>query len=774
MRMKAAGLALLLGVWAIILGVSLQQPNIAAQSTNPERRVVTEVEFLGQASVAVGLLKDDTEIGGLSALTYDSTTDRYYVLSDDRSERDPARFYTVALDLGDGALTNGDVVFVDTTTLLGPGGLPFDPGTIDPEGIALSSQRTLFVASEGALAGPSPINPAIIEFGLGGQQIRTLTLPATFLPDGSDVFGPRNNLNFESLTLSPDARTLTTAVENALLQDGPEADVGVVSLSRTLSFNPVTGQPGGQTVYPTGPALSAVSPSIPHGLVDMVALDNDGTFLTLERGPAAVNGLTVRLYLAQAQGALDVRDVADLMRDDQPVPYEIDPPVSKTLLLDFADLGLPFVNNFEGMTLGPVLPDGRQTLILVSDNNFSFIPSEFVALGLTVESVPAVLPALETPLTYDEANPPSDAIAGDATDAAVWLHPTDPGRSVVALTVQDGGLIVVDLAGELIQTVAPPTYGAVSYNSVDVIYDFPLDGAPGDVFVVSDRANDTLAVFAIDSQTGLLLDVTSPGMPPTLFGIDDGQATAYGLAAYAALDDGRYTVFVTQAAGDLVAQVELSADGAGGVTGTVIRLLELPAPTGDPADSQAEGVVVDRLLGHLYVAQSVTGILKFSAEPDGGPAYTVIHAIDEPYLQPDIEGLALYYGPGSAGYLLASSQGDHTYALFERGGDNAFVGRFSVAAADEIDQANESDGLEVVNAALGSAFPEGLLIVQDGANDPQNAVPEGGQLENNSTNFKFVPWDEVANAFPGPLLIDPGSYDPRYPMRSLLPVALGG
>ena len=42
----------------------------------------------------------------------------------------------------------------------------------------------------------------------------------------------------------------------------------------------------------------------------------------------------------------------------------------KTLLLDLRTLGIP-LDNVEGMTLGPRLPDGRQSLVLVSDNNFA-------------------------------------------------------------------------------------------------------------------------------------------------------------------------------------------------------------------------------------------------------------------------------------------------------------------------------------------------------------------------------------------------------------------
>ena len=45
-------------------------------------------------------------------------------------------------------------------------------------------------------------------------------------------------------------------------------------------------------------------------------------------------------------------------------------PVQKTLLLNLDTLGIP-LDNVEGMTIGPTLPDGRQSLVLVSDNNFA-------------------------------------------------------------------------------------------------------------------------------------------------------------------------------------------------------------------------------------------------------------------------------------------------------------------------------------------------------------------------------------------------------------------
>jgi Esterase-like activity of phytase len=49
------------------------------------------------------------------------------------------------------------------------------------------------------------------------------------------------------------------------------------------------------------------------------------------------------------------------------------------LLLDLDALGIT-LDNVEGMAIGPDLADGRRTLVLVSDNNFS--PAQFTQVLL--------------------------------------------------------------------------------------------------------------------------------------------------------------------------------------------------------------------------------------------------------------------------------------------------------------------------------------------------------------------------------------------------------
>jgi myo-inositol-hexaphosphate 3-phosphohydrolase len=157
--------------------------------------------------------------------------------------------------------------------------------------------------------------------------------------------------------------------------------------------------------------------------------------------------------------------------------------------------------------------------------------------------------------------------------------------------------------------------------------------------------------------------------------------------------------------------------------------------------------------------ENVGGILKFSAEPDGGNAFTLIHSFDSGFFKPEAEGLAIYYGPHGTGYLLISSQGDSTFAVFRREGNNEYLGSFVVGDVLDIDQANETDGLDVINVPLGDRFPFGLLVVQDGFNDPQFAAQDDEELENWSTNFKFVSWADVAARLG--LIVDTGSFNPR-------------
>jgi 3-phytase len=182
-------------------------------------------------------------------------------------------------------------------------------------------------------------------------------------------------------------------------------------------------------------------------------------------------------------------------------------------------------------------------------------------------------------------------------------------------------------------------------------------------------------------------------------------------------------------------------------------------------------MVADQELGFLYIGQEDVGIWKYQAEPNGGTTGTLIDKVKDlggSYVEDDVEGLSIYYGKDGTGYLLASSQGDNTFAVYSREGHNDFVGRFAVGNNGAIDSVQESDGADVINVPLGSNFPYGLFVTQDGSNEPARLVEDDGELSNVNTNFKLVPWENIAYAFPNPLTIDTSSYNPRTPNPNLL------
>ncbi|WP_369372990.1 esterase-like activity of phytase family protein [Promicromonospora sp. Populi] len=349
-------------VGTALAGAALVGPGVLpAAAAAPERASeLPQLHLLGSVDIPTGTQFDGTEVGGLSGLVYDTKRKRYAAISDDRSSRNDARYYELTINLADGALDDGDVEFTDVTTLTDDGAA-YPEGAIDPEGIALTEHGVL-VSSEGnasALLGPS-----VEEFDACGEHLGGLTVPRYYEPTADGRTGIRNNLAFESLTRTPHGRVVT-ATENALAQDGPIATLTEGSRSRLAVFNPASGRVIGEYVYLTDPIPEAPVPAdgwADNGLVELVALGED-RFLAMERAFAAGVGNDVRIYEVRLDRSRRITGNRQTAGDTKPL--------EKRLVADLAeDFGIA-PDNLEGMALGPKLPDGRQSLILVSDNNFS-------------------------------------------------------------------------------------------------------------------------------------------------------------------------------------------------------------------------------------------------------------------------------------------------------------------------------------------------------------------------------------------------------------------
>ncbi|MBW4427736.1 MAG: esterase-like activity of phytase family protein [Nostoc desertorum CM1-VF14] len=343
---------------------------------------VSSIEFIGEATLGKGLTFQRTEVGGLSGITFDAENNLYYAISDDRGQKNNARFYTLQIDLKKGYLQKGTVLPVSVTTLLNKNGQTFHSSETDTEGIALTNKASVFISSEGDAA--KLINPFIKEFYIAsGREIATLPIPNKFLPDKTSQQGIRNNLAFESLTITPDKKHLFTATENALIQDGVAAKANIGTPCRILQYNLLNNQPEKEFLYQT----EAVSPFLnitgkfASGLPDLLALDNQGHFLSLERSFTGL-GFAISLFQVSLEGADDIHKIDSLLGIDT---KDIKP-VQKKLLLDLRTLDV-LLDNIEGLTMGPKLPDGQQSLILITDNNFNFLQrTQILAFKIKIET----------------------------------------------------------------------------------------------------------------------------------------------------------------------------------------------------------------------------------------------------------------------------------------------------------------------------------------------------------------------------------------------------
>ncbi|MDH6167388.1 hypothetical protein M2282_002537 [Variovorax boronicumulans] len=325
---------------------------------------------LAETSWAHRLHIEDTTAGGLSGIDYDPARGEYLLISDDRSDLAPIRYYMARWPLPHAAQPTPTGV----VQLQRPGGGPWPDRrhavnglpVPDPEAIRLRpSTGTLLWTSEGDIA--RGFGPALYESARDGRFLREFALPAMFTPDPAQRRGPRDNLTFEGIALTPDGRFAWLSMENALIQDGPipttRASGGPC---RFTQVDLETGQATRQIAYV--PDAIPLRPLIPgtyadNGVSEVLMLDAH-RMLVLERAYAAGTGNSLRLYEVDTRAADDVLAIDTLAAGNHQ-------PVAKTLVADFATLGLSRLDNTEGMCWGPPLPNGNRLLVVVSDDNFN-------------------------------------------------------------------------------------------------------------------------------------------------------------------------------------------------------------------------------------------------------------------------------------------------------------------------------------------------------------------------------------------------------------------
>lgn len=347
-------------------------------SCSTQKIILTEesqLVFLGESDIPYNKIFQNTTVGGLSGIDYDRKNDTYYLISDDRSAINPARFYTAKIYLNEKGIDS--VQFISVRNLLQKDGTVFpsskqDPfHTPDPEGIRYNPKmKHLVWSSEGERSAKKDTivleNPAVIITSTNGNYIDSFVLPSNMRMQLTQS-GPRQNGAFEGLSFSNNYKKLLVSVEEPLFEDGPRAGLKDSSAwIRIIRFDVKKKKPEAQFAYQIDPV--AYPPNPPgafkiNGVPDILAL-NKHQLLIIERSfSSGRRPSTIKVFLAEAAAAQDISKYLSL----KDISFQ---PIQKHLLLNMDDLGI-YIDNVEGVTLGPKLPNGNQTLIFVADNNFS-------------------------------------------------------------------------------------------------------------------------------------------------------------------------------------------------------------------------------------------------------------------------------------------------------------------------------------------------------------------------------------------------------------------
>ena len=305
---------------------------------------------------------------------------------------------------------------------------------------------------------------------------------------------------------------------------------------------------------------------------------------------------------------------------------------------------------------------------------------------------PQVEAALETEPVVSE----NDA----ADDICIWENPNDATKSIVIATDKKYGLITYNLEGEKLHQypVGRPNNVALFVPNGLLNNDLPL-------ICASNRTAETIT-FAFLNPDGSLTEIQDIKVP---------LKEVYGITTY--LAEQPYIIVSTKKGHVWQYQIGLQEKK---VRLALARKLKF--------GKTVEGLVVDPTNNKLYVAEEERGLWQLNALPWQAEEKTMILEVDKDKLKPDFEGLALRENKDGSGWIILSVQGANAYAFIDR--KSLKLNNIIQIKDGVVDGVQETDGLDVTSL-ITEAFPNGLLIVQDGDNGSQ---PQ---------NFKYVNWNHI-------------------------------
>lgn len=306
--------------------------------------------------------------------------------------------------------------------------------------------------------------------------------------------------------------------------------------------------------------------------------------------------------------------------------------------------------------------------------------------------------------------------SGDsADDSCTYVNQKDPTKSLVISTNKKLGLEVYDLSGNRLQT-----FPDGDLDNVDIRYNFQLGGEKVALISAGNKTKNTIDFYYVDEDTNSVKRLSS--------GAIDAGISVYGSCMYKSPITQKMYVFVNSKLGEVIQwEVRSDLDGA----------LQLSKAREFTVGSKTEGCVADEDYRKFYIGEERVGIWRYDAEPNESAERKMIDKTGAGgHLVADVEGLTIYRLRNGEGYLLASSQGESAFNIYDRE-SGEFIGKFHVEYDGK--PIEDTDGIDATSNYLGSRFPFGMLVVQD------------GNTKNRHQSFKYISWADVALKFSPPL-----------------------
>ncbi len=353
-----------------VIGCLLVVLFFGCKSTQVTHYKNLKVKFLSEYILPDTITVANTRIGGLSGI--DFYNGRYYLVCDDSNN---PRFYEATISIDGFKIASINVNKVVE--------IKDQSDFLDLESIRFNkASNQVLLTSEGHIKNQK--DPMFFSVNLDGELETRFKIPDEFKANSPER--PRHNATLEALCHSFDDKGYWIGMELPLMADGLEPQLTPTkSPVRITYIDSETEKPEKQFAYFLDPiAKKPLGNFSVNGLTDMLEYDSN-IFLTIERSYSSGlgnQGNTIKLFKVDASKATNTLNINALSNADYVS-------AKKELLFNFEDVRSQLTNqsvdNIEGITFGPRLPNGHQSLLLVSDNNFNSMGkqlNQFILLEL--------------------------------------------------------------------------------------------------------------------------------------------------------------------------------------------------------------------------------------------------------------------------------------------------------------------------------------------------------------------------------------------------------